>query len=271
MNIFDVIMNKKKKSPVNRLRGFSLGEILVVVTIIILLSFIVIMAYRNQLGKAHDATRKEHLNAFKIAFEDYYNDNNCYPSQEMWDGCVCGGNCLSPFMDTFLCDPITKQKYYYYPFVNDSGVSDPCLGYRLYTKLDNTGDPDIARVGCGPNKGCGDGILASYNYGITLPGPLTDPSFVPDVIPLASTTTPTPIPGSNFCLGDGTTNCNVKSGCAPDYDKRPCNLVLIENFGCRGFVDANECSALCRSDYNTYKCAATETLNCRTWRSPQCQ
>jgi hypothetical protein len=233
--------------------------------------------------KGNDIKRKSDLNKYKTAFEDYYNDTDCYPPEALWNGCECGGNCLSPHLETFFCDPTTKQRYYYAPFPDEDGVSDPCKGYRLFTKLQNAADPDIYLVGCSPTNGCGVGILASYNYGITFPGPLTASDFVPETPPITPTATPTPIPGNSFCLGGQESInpedriCNVKTGCAPAYgppeyeNKPPCNIVLVQEFGCQSFLNSSDCETLCKSDYANTKCDATQTIDCRAYRSPQCQ
>jgi Tfp pilus assembly protein PilE len=248
-----------------KLRGFSLGELLVVIVIVTLLAIAIIMTYQTQVAKANDAKRKEDLNKYKIAFEDYYNDHNCYQTEEFWNNCTCGGNCLSPYMEKFLCDPTTRQKYYYKSITDADGNPDPCLGYQLYARLENSVDPDINGVGCSWIRGCGfDAPLSLYNYGIAVGGSLTAADFVPNPTP-SSTPSPTPL-GINFCLGDGSKKCNVKTGCAPDYGKRDCNEVLINEFGCRGFTNASECSSLCRADYDTYKCPATETLTCVSYK-----
>lgn len=167
-----------------QLRGFSLGELLIVVLIVTLLAIAIIMAYQNQVSKARDTQRKEHLNKFRIAFEDYYNDIGCYPSLTLWNSCTCDGNCLSPHMEKFLCDPTTRTRYYYTSVVEGGDQEDcPTLGYRLFAKLENKGDPDIVAVGCSPVIGCGAGYLANYNWGINMGGALTAADFDPNATP----------------------------------------------------------------------------------------
>jgi len=195
-------------------QGFSLGELLVVVTLVVLLALTALLTYQHQMEKAYDTTRKDHFKKFRIAFEDYYSDNECYPTLEVWDGCTCGGSCLSPYMDSFLCDPNTKLPYFYYPFTDAEENPDTCMGYRLYTKLRNTGDPDIRYVGCSPVLGCGDGPpLSSYNYGISMGGRLTAEDFDPDA---------TPTPTDRFTPGcvssDGPWACNPSGTCNGGYE-----------------------------------------------------
>lgn len=254
MKLFDIQRNRKQ--------GFTLIEILVVVTIIILLAVAALIAYQNQLVKAHDARRKEDLRKFKIAFEDYYNDTGCYPTEEFWNNCTCGSACFAPYMDVFLCDPVTKEKYYYKVAIDEEGNPAPCKGYLLYAKLQFRGDGDIAAVGCDFTRGCGyDWPLSDYNYGIAVGARLTAEDFVPNPT-AAPTLSPTPpAPSNNFCLGDGSKICNQKSGCTRDGTS--CVTLLVES-GCQGFANASECNQLCQSDYETYKCPATESLQCLT-------
>lgn len=197
------------QKKIKRLSGFSLGELLIVITLIVILAITVIMAYQNQLSKARDTTRKADLGKYIIAFEDYYNDNGCYPTKEVWDACECGSACLAPYMDKFLCDPATRQKYYYFPFSNEEGIVDSCIGCRLYAKLENTGDPDIRNVGCSPTLGCGEGLLASYNYGIAIGGPLTAADFNPNITPTPTSAYPPGCESANgpwACAKGGTCN-----------------------------------------------------------------
>ena len=204
----------KKRVFVRLPKGFSLGELLIVIAIVALLAIVIIMAYQHQVAKAHDAKRLDHLATFRVTFEDYYNDHGCYPSKEMWDNeCTCDGNCLTPYMNSFFCDPVKGSKYYYYPFTGEDGVTpDPCKGYRLYTKLDDESDSSITTVGCSPTGGCGSGALASYNYGIAMGGSLYDGTAAP-----ATTTTPT-VYISPGCASAGGPHACDKGGTCNGFD-----------------------------------------------------
>jgi len=159
-------------------QGFSLGELLVVVTIIILLAMAILMAYQNQIAKANDAKRKEDLNKYKIALEDYYNDNGRYLTEDEWYGYDCDTAEFAPYMNIFLCDPRTRTHYLYQSCKDENDNLIP--GYKLYAKLENKGDPDITAVGCSWIRGCGEGDLASNNYGITVGCALTATDFEPN-------------------------------------------------------------------------------------------
>ncbi|MCX6792124.1 MAG: prepilin-type N-terminal cleavage/methylation domain-containing protein, partial [Candidatus Gottesmanbacteria bacterium] len=62
-------------------RGFTLIEILIVVSIIVLLSMAVLMNIFGQMAHATDIKRKTDLYTLSKFFEDYYNDNGAFPAQ----------------------------------------------------------------------------------------------------------------------------------------------------------------------------------------------
>lgn len=139
-------------------RAFTLIELLVVVAILAILLIMGFGSWRNQIDKARDADRKTDLQRLKIAFEDFYNDHNCYPPAGILDDDFlthCGGDDLKPYLDKIPCDPVTRLPY----FIEHSD----CFSYRILTTLDNGSDPVIASLNCQPD--CG--YSATDNYGIT--------------------------------------------------------------------------------------------------------
>lgn len=64
----------------SRNRGFTLIELMVVITIIGLLSSTVITSMRNVRMKAKDARRVSDLRSIRLALELYHSTNNSYPS-----------------------------------------------------------------------------------------------------------------------------------------------------------------------------------------------
>lgn len=132
-------------------RGFTLIEIVIVFAIIAILLIISMMSWRRQLDKARDAQRKEHLQRLGAAFEDYYNDYECYPPADILSGPSDG---LKPYLDKIPSDPITKLPY----FLQHSG----CVSYRILTRLNNDSDPVINSLNCNPNCGFPDDPEANY-------------------------------------------------------------------------------------------------------------
>lgn len=145
--------------------GVTLIELVVVVTILLFLMIVLYRSMSRHLNKAKDAERKKDLQTIKVAFEDYFNDNACYPDVDALNN--CGSTALQPWLKNIPCDPL-GDAYLYLP-VNDAS-GNPCAGYRVLTKLAISDDPMIERVGC--PGGCG-GVFPptitdpeSYNYGI---------------------------------------------------------------------------------------------------------
>ncbi|NCO11973.1 prepilin-type N-terminal cleavage/methylation domain-containing protein, partial [Candidatus Pacearchaeota archaeon] len=105
-------------------RGFTLIEVLIVVAVLAILIIMALLLTPRQLEKARDGQRKSDLQKIKIAFEDYYNDNGCYPSADVLHN--CGGvspsdHELSPYLQNIPCDPKDQSYYLYLPFDNSSG------------------------------------------------------------------------------------------------------------------------------------------------------
>lgn len=214
--------------------GFSLGELLVVITIISVLATIAMLNFRRQTERGYDARRKSDLMNFKIAFEDYYNDHNCYPSEEEWNGYACGGSDFAPYIDPFPCDPVTGEHYYYVTIADGSGGS--CGGYRLYASLSDTSDPDIRALGCG-SAGCGYGIPEKYNFGISVGGTVAEEGFVANPTS-AATPAPTSYIGSvEACNPNGV--CNVKDSVQQAIDVYGCPADFIYP---RGYCVDSECT-----------------------------
>lgn len=207
-------INKKKKT------GFTMIEILVVLAIVGAVSTAVVVGFNGSQGRARDAQRKTDLSQIRSAFEEYFNDNNCYPPADILDN--CNSQDMSPYIGKIPCDPISKQPYYYEPLANQ------CGGYRVYTLLEKTDDPAITTVGCHPTLGCGNG--SGYNYGIAEGATVYNPDGIapiPSPSPLASAGDPTPGSGNYACDPDGI--CNYygdpgAAGCPVTFDQdNQCN------------------------------------------------
>lgn len=179
--------------------GLSMIELLTVVSIIALLVILAITQLPQQVTKARDGRRKSDLQKIKIAFENYYSDNDCYPDPDILDN--CGGSDLSPYLASIPCDPQTGEKYLYAP---EEGTS--CPGhYRVYADLEVDTDPVIAELGCNVAGGCGaytffgtDPEIGSdayaYNYGVS------------EGVPVLVTEGNTPPLTSGWCCANG--NCD---------------------------------------------------------------
>lgn len=150
-------------------KGVTLIEIILVVAIIGVFVVLLLGLIWGQVSKGRDARRKSDLESIKVAFEEYYNDNGCYPPEGILDN--CGGAELQPYLKEIPCDPSDEQPYQYVP-----SETNICSGYRVFAQLENETDPVVGELGC--TGGCGSGLDASYNYGIAVGLPLSDGDVV---------------------------------------------------------------------------------------------
>jgi general secretion pathway protein G len=116
-----------------RRSGFTLIELIIVVSIIAFLGVLVVGYLRSQVYKGNDAKRKAEIKRIGIAVEEYEKDNNCYPTTVT---CAVSDS-LQPYLNSIPCDPVLKTSYYY----EHDGTSCP-KWYRLYADLDNERDED---------------------------------------------------------------------------------------------------------------------------------
>ncbi len=70
----------KKCNHFKKRHGFTLIELMVVLTIIALLISIAVPKYFNSVDKAKEATLKQTLNVIRVAIDKFYGDNDRYPS-----------------------------------------------------------------------------------------------------------------------------------------------------------------------------------------------
>lgn len=196
-------------------KGFTLVELLVAVSVIILLLLLIFINWRRQIDRGYDVVRKKHLAEIKRAFEEYYNDHNCYPPATILGN--CDGPELQPYLQAIACDPTSKLPYKYVPLDDDN----LCLGYRVFSGLQDTADADITRLGCNGITGCGFGI--GFNYGISSGVTVAQSGFNPGWTP---TPTPPAQPGDYACDPSGICNSYgdpVASGCPITFAATNCN------------------------------------------------
>ena len=106
-------------------KGFTLIEILIVITIIGILTTLGTMSYVTSLKAARDTRRKTDLEQIRQALESYRSTSGIYPVASP------GISALKPsYMTTIPTDPSTSASYGY---LNPTSTT-----YSLCTKLENS-------------------------------------------------------------------------------------------------------------------------------------
>jgi general secretion pathway protein G len=72
-----------KYNPLKKNLGFTLIELIVVMTIIALLISIAVPRYFHSVEHAKEATLKQTLSVMRVAIDKFYGDNNRYPNSIM--------------------------------------------------------------------------------------------------------------------------------------------------------------------------------------------
>ncbi len=200
----------------NRRSGFTMSEILIVISlmIILLLVAIAILNPTKQIERVWDIKRRQELAILTRVMDDYYNDHQAYPTNT--DICydtptfspetnscfchVCGiessHNPFKNYLQSLYCDPQHPTKEYLYQY--DCRAGDAPRWYRVCAELSW---PDVSLKEGNFNYGVASpNISPNYCYSIPRVNPGTAPAEeLPMITPTPTGTfnplaTPTPTP-----------------------------------------------------------------------------
>lgn len=192
--------------------GFTLIEVIILVAIIALLGLALIVSLTHHRQQAEDARIKSDLNRLKIAFEDYYNDHNCYPPSTWFDGPEdCSSSVFQPYLTTIPCSSKTLLPY---PLETDS---TGCKWFKIYGSLTT---PSSTTTCSSTGSTLGNYGTSSSNVTISV---LCSPSPTPSLPP---SPVPSPIPNNTYyCSAIG--NCTYFDpniwNCTPSYSDPYCS------------------------------------------------
>lgn len=174
------------QGPVKPPRGFTLVELLVVISIISLLSSVVFASVNSARAKGRDAKRFSDLKAIETALQRYYDTNGFYPTvAESGDGSLAGWRVsyfpnflapLAPYLSRIPADPtntgppvsdgnplgamfnVRPDGSFFYMYYNyDSGTVYGCpwsgpfsvVGFRA---VEGVSKANLPKAQCGPQS-----------------------------------------------------------------------------------------------------------------------
>jgi general secretion pathway protein G len=123
-------------------RGFTLIEVLIVITLIVVLAAVGMPTYQNSVRRAQEATLKENLFRMNDAIDQYYADKNKYPAS--LQDLVSDG-----YLRKIPEDPITDSADTWVTVPAEPDPNNPA------------GEPGIYQVKSGSDRTAMDGSLYS--------------------------------------------------------------------------------------------------------------
>lgn len=203
-------------------KGYTLAEILIVVSIIVVLGLAILVGINPmaQIFRGYDSRRKADLNKIKIALEAYYSDHDCYPNFPLEDdeghpSYACNSDVLSPYLASIPCDPNSNKPYTLYLLPTESTCAQQ---YVVYAQINSIFDSQANKINQCPKtiavkssditnvnviEGCTNSTVDCPNHWGCING---------SCVLLAEDAAPPPCKQNNFCEStcDNGTKCPYK-------------------------------------------------------------
>lgn len=156
-------------------KGFTMIELLVVISIIGLLAAILLVAYQGARKTARDGKRKADVEMIRSALEMYKADKGYYPPKDQtgwctvlwgcgsstWYNDVAGALISGGYLSSLPQDPLyinTDKDYFFWHISNTQ--------YELFSELETSNTNTYSTAGCA----CGRGAAGDrYDYKLTNP------------------------------------------------------------------------------------------------------
>mgnify|MGYP003341253156 CR=1 FL=1 len=106
-------------------RGYTMIELMVVMTIMVVLASIGIAQYRQSIVRTREAVLKEDLFRMRDAIDQYYADKNTYPST--LDALVSDG-----YLRSLPKDPFTESQSSWVPVAAEADARNPTTQPGVY-------------------------------------------------------------------------------------------------------------------------------------------
>jgi general secretion pathway protein G len=150
-----------------RQKGFTLVELLVVISIMAILTVITVSQFTTAKKKAHDVQRKGDLGNLSKSLQMYFTDYGYFPVADkgMIEGVSWGGEFVDK--DYVYMKVVPKENYLKIPYCYATEGVDKPKKYAIYAALENDQDSDYNNQNNGNNYTCGG--RADYNYVILSP------------------------------------------------------------------------------------------------------